>query len=656
MDAPALAYLEVWQQVVTAVEDSELIEPALGGPDTTARLRTMRRVHVRATTATDCDGAWAELITTLAPATYDKTTAELKSTATLSVTFDPAGETTTPCSPGVKAGYLGAENQTIRVQVAAASGGAPQFLWGFDNASALYKIIKTETVSAGMRITIAPPKDEEHQPRMGQIVELLDATAKLDPVAALVGLTASVVGSYDTDSSSFVIDTTTTAAFVRVWNQGDKPSAPKDVTSTPVVLGSTGVELTFGGSGFLPGDHWIIGVRPESAHVVPRSLEQPSPPNGVRRFYAPLGLLLSPAGEKTIHDCRPTFDPLTAKRGCCTYTVGSEKTGAGHFQKIQDAVDNLPPGGCDICILAGEYLENVKVDGKTHVTIHGCGARTIVRPKDPTLPIFTLAGEQINLSKMALEATNEASVSPAILVLADAYSDKYGGWDQDYSGLAVATFIHDLEVTIRGGPAILTERVLRLTIERVDVRVDSLVTDIAQAPASVGAWPAIYVAGEDLLLERNRIEFTNPDDVDHHALGGIQVGGGSKRVELRRNRIVRGNGIGITLGSVVYETGQGSTTVYPPGGVGPYYFANGCWNYSPNPPQPPVGGNEPPIIEKASEPVDDVRLIDNHVQSMGKSGISVAMLFSLTAANGETSTAGVIQTNHLLIENNRVLD
>ncbi len=663
LSAPTLVFLEVWQQVVTAVEDTELLEPALGGPDTTARLRTMRRVRAFPTSATDCESAWAELVASKAPATYDKATAELATTATLSVIFDPSGSATTPCMPGVKAGYLGAENQTIRVQVALSSSGSPQFIWGFDNASALYRIQKIETVPGGTRLTIASPRDEEHQPRMGQIVELLDTSAKLDsgdPIAALVGPTAKVIESYDTDSSSFVIDTSTsTAAFVRVWNQGDAPSPPIDiVTGTTTELGTTGVLATFGGAGFQPGDHWIIAARPDTDHVIPRSLYgQASPPNGVRRFYAPLALLSQgAAGQVTVHDCRPTFDPLTTKRGCCTYTVGSEKTGAGHFQKIQDAVDNLPPGGGEICVLAGEYDENVSILGKTHVTIHGCGSRTIVRPKDPSLPVFTLAGERITLTKMELVATNETAFSPAISVLKEFFSNVDGGSDVDYGGPTVDTLLRDLEINVRGGPAIVTEQVLGLEVERVHVLVDSLATDIAQAPANVGTWPAIYVAGENLLLERNCVEFTDPDDVAKHAHGGIQIGGGSKRVELRRNRIIRGNGIGITLGEVVYGTAKsGPTAAYAPGGSTIFYFANGCWNYNPSP-LPPVEGGAPGVTEGAGERVEDIRLIDNDVELMGQSGIAVAKLFASTDANGEDTNAGVIQTNHLLIENNRVRD
>src|SRR5712664_2003845 len=51
-----LVYLECWQQPVSAVEDSELFEVALGGPDTSERMRLMHRVHAFAGTGTgDCE-------------------------------------------------------------------------------------------------------------------------------------------------------------------------------------------------------------------------------------------------------------------------------------------------------------------------------------------------------------------------------------------------------------------------------------------------------------------------------------------------------------------------------------------------------------------------------------------------------------------------
>jgi len=58
-----LVWLSGWEQTVTATEDSELFERALGGPDTTARRRMMWRVRVLAGTPDECGTAFADLVT-----------------------------------------------------------------------------------------------------------------------------------------------------------------------------------------------------------------------------------------------------------------------------------------------------------------------------------------------------------------------------------------------------------------------------------------------------------------------------------------------------------------------------------------------------------------------------------------------------------------
>lgn len=63
VDRADLVYVEAWQQPVTAVEDGELFEVALGGPDTSTRLRTMWRVRVApGVSGADCPGAWKAVV------------------------------------------------------------------------------------------------------------------------------------------------------------------------------------------------------------------------------------------------------------------------------------------------------------------------------------------------------------------------------------------------------------------------------------------------------------------------------------------------------------------------------------------------------------------------------------------------------------------
>ncbi len=101
-------WLDVWQQPVSAVEDKELFEAALGGADTSARIRTMRRARVlRNVGNVDCAAAWTQLLTSLNPEGTVNGDFELVPNATLTVEPDGTAGTDDLCSPPVSGGYLG---------------------------------------------------------------------------------------------------------------------------------------------------------------------------------------------------------------------------------------------------------------------------------------------------------------------------------------------------------------------------------------------------------------------------------------------------------------------------------------------------------------------------------------------------------------------
>jgi hypothetical protein len=55
-----IVYLDVWERLVTAVEDSQIREVALGGPDTATRARTVWQVRVSRSRATRVAPAWGQ--------------------------------------------------------------------------------------------------------------------------------------------------------------------------------------------------------------------------------------------------------------------------------------------------------------------------------------------------------------------------------------------------------------------------------------------------------------------------------------------------------------------------------------------------------------------------------------------------------------------
>src|SRR5207249_3001830 len=121
---------------------------------------------------------------------------------------EPDGTQTTDdlCAPPVSGGYLGAENQAIRVQIVDNN----QFVWGFDNGAPLYRV-QLLYDSAGVLSQIhmlTVPKDQAHYPLEGQVIELLPWSALLSngqKNAELSGFMAKVDGGYNPDTQDLHI-------------------------------------------------------------------------------------------------------------------------------------------------------------------------------------------------------------------------------------------------------------------------------------------------------------------------------------------------------------------------------------------------------------------------------------------------------------------
>jgi Family of unknown function (DUF6519) len=417
-------YLEVWEQPVSAVEDAELTEVALGGPDTSVRLRTMRRVRLLPNVGTEsCRDAWTAVQAKLGTLSDES---ELTSTAKLTVGYQQnAGPGSNLCSPSTQNGFLGAENQAIRVEIGS---GGDKLLWGFDNASPLYRV--QVTTEAGVQVIrfLQPPKDEAHWPLSQQTIELLPWSAVLpngQKVAETTGgFLAKVAASYDPNTQTI---TTTPAVpatfgtawqnrsdaaslgiaqdsyfFLRVWNRGADTS-PNEITftpGTPVTLGSAGLTVTLSGAPLRPGDFWIIAARPESpAKVVPWRLEQGMPAEGPRRFYAPLGIIhWRASGAHSTFDCRETYVPLTKQRGCCITL--SPATNWQHTLESVAGEDDL----C-VCFQPGDYdaTRTIELRNK-HVRVHGDGDASRINGRQLETVLRFVGCVSVDVSGLAVRA------------------------------------------------------------------------------------------------------------------------------------------------------------------------------------------------------------------------------------------------------------
>jgi hypothetical protein len=690
-----LVYLEVWQQSVTAVEDSELLEAALGGPDTSTRLRTMWRAHLRPGVASDsCAGGWSSLVGSWAGpgglGTMQPSGERVPDTM-LQVTFNAGGPAGDLCSPPVAGGYLGADNQAIRVQLVDAT----HFTWGFDNASPLYRV---RLIGAG-RDTLqfdTEPRDQAHWPRGQQVVEVLPWSAVLsnrEKLAEEHGHLSVVATAYDPDTRQLVLATPLPGPpwadgdawktrpdvtqpplgdgvnppaeyfYLRVWDRGSDVASPPAISfvpGTPVALGVTGLSVTLTGTQFVMDDHWIIAARPETPdRVVPWALEVNRGPHGVRRFFTPLATITWPAGAVgtvgTTADCRVTFPPLTRLRGCCTYTVGNGVTSFGQFTSIQAAVNALPTTGGRICVLPGEYTESVVIANRTDVTIEGCGRATRIFPARRRIAVFEIVQcLRIRIQDMRL-STPEAlgiivwgSTSPPPAVVGPPGAVAMAGMAAAAApGVAMAAVappvrgrnsrelrFERLLIEIRDWSAIAIFGADDVAIRRNMIELSTLTAPLDLTPR--GRWPAIWFQGSECLIEWNRLVAVRSESTAL-ALGGIQLAGGCRRVEIRRNLIIGGVGNGITLGSIVWIPGEpaghfdwddlvGHGIWQPPGFTITIDDA-GCivitWD-------PPPGRPDGPLVPVSAGDLYDIRIIENEIAQMGSSGIGVAWFFDLS--------------------------
>ncbi|WMS87818.1 DUF6519 domain-containing protein [Pleionea litopenaei] len=594
-----LVVLEAYQQTVTAVEDSELFEVALGSADTTTRQKLMQRIHLLGDIdSAECEHAWAEFKQMLVEDGSWQSDNCLLPDAQLNVGFVDSGVGDDLCRPTAAGGYLGAENQAIRVQLVDES----HLTWGFDNAAPLYRV-EVDVDRRTLRL-MTPPKDQMQWPSADQVVEILPWCAVLpnnQKLAEHSGHLTRVSTSYNPDTGAIEIadaipedgfdeweqrlDSDELSEngryyFLRVWNRGSDRESSESIEfspNVPVALGNTGVEITLSGTQFNGGDYWVIAVRPETPkQAMPWILEAGRGPNGVKRYFSPLAILSWQADQSvSVTDCRPRFRPLTRQKICCSYVIGDGVSSFGDFNSIEEALDRLPQKGGELCLLPGIHRANVTILNKSGITIKGCGRRTKVIPREAeqSEALFSIYdSSHIKIHHLELIAFDTTAIA---IVASEADAVSYINIC-DNSIFACESGLKNLD-----GNHLLIERNTIKMIDKRDagVAVFSRGDDVLIRDNLIGVLPyQENIPGDDgggsdnpnpsdncldlNLIYRNPtylvqwINFawsfdlvayipTNP----YRALGGIQIGSGSERIEIIHNQIIGGAGNGITLGS-----------------------------------------------------------------------------------------------------------
>lgn len=330
---PYLVYLDVWERHVTALEDGQLREPALGGPDTTSRAQVVWQVRVQplvdapwkpfAAAAVKCANFDVGKLRALLVGNLPRLKARAKEAD------DVADD---PCLSSPESRYRGAGNQLYRVEIHAVEPDGVTFVWSRENGSVVAEWLDTE----GDVLRVAGIRDKVRGFEGGDWVELVDDRLELGSQAGVLVRLARV------DRDRLTVDATTATGpilnpatlvhpRVRRWDQRQVGTVPLVGGAMKVRTGTAptdwinleaGIQVQFQSpppgvtDDFRVGDHWVLPARVAGGDLLwPRDTDGHAlavPPHGVEHHYAPLAIVPAGGGAAPPSplDLRRQFGPL----------------------------------------------------------------------------------------------------------------------------------------------------------------------------------------------------------------------------------------------------------------------------------------------------------------------------------------------------------
>jgi hypothetical protein len=354
-------YLDVWERVITYVEDDSIREVALGGPDTAARSKLVWQVKWTPAVTDPATGATACMLPQQLAAQFQP-----PNRGWLQAMARQGSPSTDPCIINPNSQYTGPENQLYRVEInragAAWDGASPTdqaaatFKWSRENGSVVYPI-----VSGGGTTTVVVEsigRDDRYGLVEGNFVEVQDDRSVLANSAGSlltvqsVDNTAMTVSLGGTPDANVGFDRSL-HPLLRRWDQeaGDPAEGGLTLAADNAAFVQEGVWLTLedgvqirfeaaapGGvstpnnvppiNRYRTGDYWLIPTRTSTGDVewpkvigtdgnpetdshgnyIPVAL----PPHGITHHYAPLAIVDANANDGvSVHtpDCRTMFKP-----------------------------------------------------------------------------------------------------------------------------------------------------------------------------------------------------------------------------------------------------------------------------------------------------------------------------------------------------------
>jgi hypothetical protein len=328
-DKTLIAYLDVWEHLITYVQDDLMREVALGGPDTCARARVIWQLKalLRPDNVEQFDcGSLEGLLSRRPP--YLRARARMDKPPTELCVISPESR------------YRGAENQLYRVEVhksgtATGDANTATFKWSRENGSVVFPIV---SLSGTTVVVETLGRDECLSLKPGDWVEISDDSIAVSEQAGPL----AQVDTIDRDQLTVTLKLPTGVTALPVYAASDAPSKHPllrrwdhagdlaayggalpitegaDTTQGWITL-EDGVQIWFTQGGeYRAHDYWLIPARVATGDVewppeldssgLPRldtdgnPIPNHLPPHGPEHYYAPLLLVTATGGGG--QDCR----------------------------------------------------------------------------------------------------------------------------------------------------------------------------------------------------------------------------------------------------------------------------------------------------------------------------------------------------------------
>jgi hypothetical protein len=347
-----LIYLDVWERLITYIEDAAIREVALGQPDTATRTKTVWQVKAVAGNAPAdhaCDN-FSPTDSGFFKMLFGSNRGRMKAMAKQTST------SADPCIIPPSASYQGPENQLYRVEIHrsgavwdqtdSGKNNAATFKWSREDGSVVFPIVSLASGSGNTRVTLEDlGRDDRFGLAESEWVEIQDDTYVLQNRAE------TMLQVHSIDRSSMMVTLNGVAAagqdatkhpLLRRWDyqEGDPADGGLQLGSDGAALVEEskwlsledGVQIQFQPpdsvktpNQYRTGDYWLIPARTATGDVEwPTEIEQDSqgntvtvriakPPDGIEHHYASLAVISVAADGTvtTVADCRKQFGPLS---------------------------------------------------------------------------------------------------------------------------------------------------------------------------------------------------------------------------------------------------------------------------------------------------------------------------------------------------------